>query len=126
MGWVTDWLTSIGTVGSAGAAVYLGVYEPRRRRPQLSTGKPELGVAQTGMGGDPDVLANWLRVPVSNAKKHDAAEDVEVFLNSVRSGPSAEQLVDRGLAGSRWRGLRLSVRKRSSRPAPAATSTSAS
>jgi hypothetical protein len=56
-------------------------------------------MAQTTVDAGPDFLSAWLRVPVRNDLKRDAAEDVEVFLNSVRSGPSAEQLEDRELAG---------------------------
>jgi hypothetical protein len=99
MGWDTDWLTSIGTVGSAWAAIYLGVIQPRRRRPTLTVGEVDSVIALTGMPSGGDVETTWLRLPVTTANGRGSAENVEAVIRSVRSGPSVEALRDRGLSG---------------------------
>lgn len=99
----TDWVTSIGTVGSVvaavGVAVWFGVFQPRRRRPKLTLDGPETLIAPLLFENAPSLPATWLRVRVHNERDRDAAEDAQAVLVSVKSGPSATQLTERALAG---------------------------
>jgi len=98
---LADALTAVGAIGSAlaaGAAVYVGVIRPYRRRPKLTVGEVEKVTAET-RGNGSSKPTGWLRAPIRNARNRDAAEDVQVILRSVKSGASAEQLTDRELGG---------------------------
>lgn len=93
-----EWATAIGTVGSAASAVYFGAIRPWWRRPRLVIGESETFPAESQVG-DVSGPATWLRLPVKNASRRDAAEDVEAILRSVKSGQSPDNLRDRHLGG---------------------------
>jgi hypothetical protein len=94
---VTTWVdvaTAVGTIGSAGAAVYFGALQPRWHRPKLTL--DDGGDARLN---DPDGSKTWVRVTVSNHRDRDAAEDVQAVLVSVKTGQFDTDLKEVALAG---------------------------
>jgi hypothetical protein len=78
-------VAAIAAAVAAGAAVYVGVIRPWRRRPVLRMHHPEQGreLVIVGDQRSRDDSA-WVRCRVSNDPGNDAAEDVEVAIAAVR------------------------------------------
>lgn len=92
---VREWLIAAGTVGATGAAVWIGVLQPRRRRPALSlhfdpTDPRDAQVAgivfiQPGQpGSEFNTRGAFARLRVANAAGRETADDVEVLVEAVR------------------------------------------
>ncbi len=84
-----DWLTAVGTIGAAGAAVYFGGIRDRWRRPELALTYDPNPAAQdcvvvNVVPGDPPEAA-YYRLRVENRKNRTAAEEAEVIVVGARS-----------------------------------------
>jgi hypothetical protein len=96
---LVDWVTAIGTAAAAILALYFGAIQPRWRRPKLRLAREDPFVANTTIGGVPNVPAWWIRVevtlgPITSENRpwhwrrwwrwtHDPALDVEAVIVSV-------------------------------------------
>ncbi|HET6867451.1 MAG TPA: hypothetical protein VFH80_16140, partial [Solirubrobacteraceae bacterium] len=96
---IRDWMTAVGTIGAAAAAVYFGGIRDRWRRPKLDLtfdpdpGAQDLVVVEVAPQYGREYAA-YYRLRVVEKKNRAAAEDVEVTVVRARvvdpAGPVLE------------------------------------
>lgn len=111
---IRDWMTAVGTIGAAAAAVYFGAIRDRLRTPSLSLhfdsdnpfDRQLVGARHIlGPGGPvlgPPMDQAWLRLRVHNKPRRVAGEDVTVHVTDVRelqARPNASAVTPRSPGG---------------------------